>query len=183
MNESEIVVMIETARYSAKETLLDGRTVTIRAQRPEDLEAWRRAMSRSSPASLYHRFFEIKRGFTENEEHYFLDIDFVKHVALVAVVEENGTSIVGGCRYVLVEPAMAEISFHVIDEYQTKEIGTMLMRHLAKIARAAEVTELTAEVMSDNEPMIKVIARSGLQVSATREGAIFYYNMRFPQAT
>ena len=175
--------MIDPARYSANETLRDGRVIAIRAQRPEDLQAWRKAMARSSQESLYHRFFQIKHGFSEKEEHYFLDIDFIKHVALVAVADENGKSIVGGCRYILVEPGKAEISFHVIDEYQAKGIGSLLMRHLAAIARAAGITELTAEVLSDNEPMIKVFARSGLQFNAKHEGSVVHVSMRFPPAT
>ena len=175
--------MVDAARYSAKETLRDGRAVTIRALRPDDLEAWRKAISRSSQQSLYHRFFEFKRVLTEKEEHYFLDIDFINHVALVAVAEENGKSIVGVGRYVIIGPGKAEISFLVIDDYQAKGIGSLLMRHLAALARAAGITELTAEVLSDNEPMIKVFSRSGLQYSANHEGAIIHVTMRFPAGT
>jgi RimJ/RimL family protein N-acetyltransferase len=175
--------MGDVARYSAKETLRDGRAVTIRALRPDDLEAWRKALSRSSQESLHHRFFDFKRGLTEKEEHYFLDIDFINHVALVAVADENGKSIVGVGRYVIIGPGKAEIAFLVIDEYQAKGIGSLLMRHLAALARAAGVTELTAEVLSDNKPMIKVFSRSGLQFSAKHEGAIVHVTMRFQAAT
>ena len=82
--------MIDAANYCATETLHDGRTITFRAQRPEDLDGWRDALARTSAETLYLRFFAVKREISEKEAHYFLDIDFVKHVALVAMADEDG---------------------------------------------------------------------------------------------
>ena len=171
--------MIDPANYFVIEALPDGREITIRSQRPEDREALRAAVARTSPESLYHRFFAVKRHFSAEEEHYFLDIDFVNHVAIVVTVNENGQSIVGGARYVVTRPASAEVSFGVIDEYQAMGIGSALMRHLASIARQRGLEELTAEVLSDNEPMIKVFERSGLAYAARREGTVVHVTMRF----
>ena len=95
--------MIDAANYSATETLRDGRTVEIRAQRSHDREGMQAAIARSSSASLYRRFFAVRREFSEKEADYFLDIDFVNHVALVAVADDAGQpTIVGGGRYVVV---------------------------------------------------------------------------------
>ena len=128
--------MFDPASFHVTETLSDGRKVEIRAQRPEDREGLHAALQRESPESLYHRFFAVKRAFSEQEAHFFLDIDFVNHVALVAVANEDGRpAIVGGCRYVVVEPGRAEVAFSVIDEYQKKGLGTALMRHIAAIGR------------------------------------------------
>jgi len=59
--------MIEAAAYSAVETLRDGRSVTIRALKPEDRSAMLSAVGRVSAQSLYRRFFGPKRRFTEKE--------------------------------------------------------------------------------------------------------------------
>jgi len=53
--------MIEAAAYSAVETLRDGRSVTIRALKPEDRSAMLSAVGRVSAQSLYRRFFGPKR--------------------------------------------------------------------------------------------------------------------------
>jgi hypothetical protein len=91
--------MIDAANYSATETLRDGRTVEIRAQRPQDREGMHAAIARISSGSLYRRFFAVRREFSEKETDYFLDIDFVNHVALVVVANEAGQpTIVGGGR-------------------------------------------------------------------------------------
>ncbi len=47
--------MIDAANYLATETLRDGPTITIRAQRPEDLDGWRAALARTSAETLHFR--------------------------------------------------------------------------------------------------------------------------------
>src|SRR5215470_15368152 len=123
------------AKYSAVERLRNGRHVEIRALRPEDRPELAAAVGRSSAESLYRRFFTVKRNFNDREIAFFLNVDFVNHVALVAVVEEEGRPvIVGGGRYIVVRSATAEMAFTVVDQYQGQGIGAALMRHLAVIA-------------------------------------------------
>ena len=171
--------MSEAAHYSAFETLRDGRRIEIRALRPDDRAALIAAVARSSAQSLYRRFFEIKRHFTEPEIEFFLNVDFVEHVALVAVVEENGRPVViGGARYVAVQPGKAEVAFALIDEYQGHGIGAALLHHLAAIARHAGLEELIAEVLPDNISMLKVLEKSGLRLNTKHEGGVVHVTLR-----
>ena len=80
--------------------------------------------------------------------------------------------IVGGGRYIVVEPGKAEIAFAVVDQYQGKGVGTALMRHLAAIAYQAGLRQLIAEVLSDNISMLKVFAKCGLRTSTTHEAGV-----------
>ena len=97
--------MTAAADYRALETLRDGQKVEIRALRPSDREGWLAAFRRASAETLHHRLFAVMRVPTEAEVDYFLNIDFVKHVALVAMTHENGVpTIIGVCRYVVVQP-------------------------------------------------------------------------------
>ena len=154
--------MVDAATYSAVETLRGGTRVNIRALGQGDRTELLAAVGRTSPESLYRRFFSVRRGFSEREVDYFLNIDFVDHVALVAVVEETDRPvIVGGARYIVMQPGKAEVAFAVIDEYQGRGIGAALMRHLAGIARGAGLRELVADVLPENEAMLRVFARSG----------------------
>ena len=170
--------MIDAANCLATETLRDGRTITIRAQRPEDLDSWRAPLARTSAETRYHRFFAVKREISEKEAHYFLDIDFVKHVALVAIADEDGRpTLIGGGRYFVVEPGRAEAAFALIDDYQAKGIGSALIRHLAAIGREAGLREMVAE---DNLPMLKVFERSGLAMSMRREASVVHVTLHYP---
>ena len=171
--------MSEVAHYLAFETLHDGRRIEIRALRPDDRAALIAAVARSSAQSLYRRFFEIKRHFTEPEIEFFLNVDFVNHVALVAVVEENGRPvIIGGTRYVVLQPGKAEVAFALIDQYQGHGIGAALLRHLAAIARNAGIEELIAEVLPDNIPMLKVFEMSGFPMSRKHDFQAVHVSLR-----
>jgi RimJ/RimL family protein N-acetyltransferase len=170
---------MEAARYSATEALRDGRRVEIRVLRPDDRADLLAAAGRASEQSLYRRFFAARRSFTGREIAFFLNPDFIDHVALVAVVEEGGRRvIVGGARYVVVQPGKAEVAFAVIDPYQGQGIGAALMHHLAAIARAAGLEELIAEVLPDNIAMLKVFEKSGLRVSTRREPQVVHVALR-----
>ena len=175
----KLPVMVEAANYSAFETLRDGRRVEIRALRPEDRADLIAAVGRSSAQSLYRRFFVVKRDIAEPEIEFFLNIDFVDHVALVAVVDESGRRVIaGGGRYIVVEPGKAEVAFAVVDQYQGQGLGAALMHHLAAIARRAGLEELIAEVLPDNVPMLKVFEKSGLPLSVKREPQVVHVALR-----
>jgi hypothetical protein len=85
-----MTAMVEAAKYSAVETLRNGRQVEIRALRPDDRADLVAAVGRTSSQSLYRRFFAVRRNFKEGEIAFFVNIDFTTHVALVVVVEEGG---------------------------------------------------------------------------------------------
>jgi RimJ/RimL family protein N-acetyltransferase len=122
----------------------------------------------------------VKHHFSEEEAAYFVNIDFVNHVALVVVAGKNGEqTIIGSGRYLVVEPGRAEVAFAVIDEYQGRGVGAALMRHLVAIAREAGIHELVAEVFAGNAAMLKVFERSGLKMSARREDSVVHVTLRF----
>lgn len=159
----------KAASYFSSETLRDGRPFIIRALRPEDRDGLLGAIGRTSTQSLYRRFFAVRRYFSEKETEYFLKIDFVDHVALIAEIEENRQpAIIGGGRYIVVGPGRAELAFAVIDEYQGQGVGGALMRSLCEIARDAGLAEFIAEVLPENSAMIGVFQKSGLKSTSRR---------------
>jgi RimJ/RimL family protein N-acetyltransferase len=161
--------------YSATERTRDGREVEIRALRPDDKDDMLAAVGRTGMQSLQRRFFVVKRGFSEKEIAFFMNIDFANHVALVALAQEDGRKvIIGGGRYVVTEPGKAEIAFVVIDDYQGQGIGTLLMRHLAVIARKAGLKELVAEVLPENAAMRKVFGKFGFQARRSKDPQVLH---------
>jgi RimJ/RimL family protein N-acetyltransferase len=133
------------------------------------------AVASSSTQSLYRRFFTPKRSFSEKEVAFFLNVDFVDHLALVAVLNEGRRPmIVGGARYFVVQPGRAEVAFTVVDHYQGQGVGALLMRHLAATARQAGIEELIAEVLADNIAMLRVFEKSGLRLATKQEAGVVY---------
>jgi GNAT superfamily N-acetyltransferase len=161
--------MSDAARYSAVETLRTGQRIEIRALKPDDRDGMLAAVGLVSAQSLYRRFHGAKRSFSDAEIAFFVNVDFVNHVALVAVAEDGEQSvIVAGARYVVVQPGQAEVAFAVVDRHQGQGIGAALMRHLGAIARAAGLKELVAEVLPENAAMLKVFEKSGCSVTTRR---------------
>jgi hypothetical protein len=133
--------MTGAATYSVREALRDGRAVVIHAIRPENRSAMVSAVGRVSAQSLYRRFFDVKRGFTEKETDFFVNVDFVTHVALVAVADEGGQgTIIGAGRYIVSQPGKAELAFAIIDQYQGLGIGTALLRNLVLMGMSASTS-------------------------------------------
>jgi len=170
--------VLNAADYSAFESLRDGRRVEIRALRPADRAALLDAVAQMSEEARYRRFFAPKRAFSEKEIEFYLNVDFVSHVALVAVIEESGRPVIaGGGRYIVLAPGRAEVAFALDEPHQGLGLGTRLMRHLVAIARAAGLRELVAEVLPDNAPMLKVFQRCGLATTTRREGGVVHVTM------
>ncbi len=169
---------MNAADYSAVESLRDGRRVEIRALRPTDRAGLLDAVAQMSEEARYRRFFAPKRTFSEKEVEFYLNVDFVGHVALVAVLEEGGRQVIaGGGRYIVSAPGSAEVAFALDEAHQGLGIGTRLMRHLVALARAAGLRELTAEVLPENAAMLKVFQRCGLATTTRREGGVVHVTM------
>jgi len=163
---------MDLRRYTAIENLRDGRTVKIRALLPPDRDGLVAAVHRMSDESIHRRFFSAKKQFSEREVEFFTNVDFVSHVALIAVVDEDTCPlIVGGARYVVDAPGSAEVAFAVDDAHQGLGIGGLLMKHLVAIARNAGLERLNAEVLSGNAAMLKVFEKSGLPAHSERDGS------------
>lgn len=171
--------MPDAIHYSNVEQLRDGALITIRALRPEDRDDLVAAVGRLSPRSLYRRFFGPKRSFSKAEISYFVDIDFERHVALVATIEERRRPvIVASARYIVVEPGEAEVAFIVADAWQNRGIGARMLRHLAALAREAGIKTFVADVLPDNLGMLKVFEKSGMRIRQKRETGSVHLTMQ-----
>lgn len=181
--------MDDTARsfarnYAADELLRDGGSIHIRAIRPEDRERLLRHFRKLSPTSVYFRFLGAKKDLTAEELARFTEVDFVRHVALAATLGiGEAEEFIGVGRYIVTDPnhpERAEVAFAVLDEHQGRGIGTVLLEHLARIARMSGVVEFEADTLGGNRKMLEVFARSGFEVKRTvSEGLV---HVTFPTA-
>jgi RimJ/RimL family protein N-acetyltransferase len=162
----------DMANYTSTEHLRNGRSVTIRAIRPDDKGIMIDALSKVSPQSLYFRLFSGKRKFSDDEMIQITTVDFVNIVALVAVLDEDGLEkIVGGGRYIRIGSSgigqRAEVAFLIDDAHQGLGIGSRIFKHLVEIARESGITHFEAAVLPANAAMLRLFARSGLPVTTT----------------
>jgi len=153
--------------YLAHETLIDGSELKIRAIRPQDKSILQEGMHHLAPDSLYFRFLMHKKELSKQELSYFTELDFLRHVGLLAIVVDHGTEVPAGVgRYIVTDKleqgCSAELAFAVDEKYQGHGIATHLLKHLAIIARAEGLEAFTARVLSDNVKMLRVFENCGL---------------------
>jgi RimJ/RimL family protein N-acetyltransferase len=166
------------ATYSVREQLRDGRPVEIRALRTDDETEMLAAVDRTASESLRRRFFVTKRGFSEKEKSFFMHIDFVNHVALVAEINEGSKrAIIGGGRYIVTTPGEAEVAFVVVDAYQGQGLGSLLTRHLVGLARAAGLKHLAADVLPENVSMRKVLDNFGFRAARSVDPQVVHLTL------
>jgi len=174
--------MSDVSHYSVSERLRDGTAVEIRALRPEDESDMLAALEQTSAQSLQRRFFAMKRHFSDKERAFFMHVDFKNHVALVVLAEHAGRqTIIAGGRYIVFEPGRAEMAFVVIDTWQGRGVGSILMDHLNRIATEAGLLELTAEVLPENKGMRTVFAKFGFKPAAHRDPRTIHLVLRLGQ--
>jgi len=173
--------MFNAATYSATDRLRDGRTLEVRALKPSDETEMMAAVGRIGAQSLYRRFMGAKRGFSDKERAFFLNVDFVNHVALAAVLHvDERAVIVGGGRYIVIAPGVAEVAFGIDDAHQGRGLGALLMKHLIAIARDGGLRQLVAEVLPGNAAMLSVFKKAGLQMTTKHESGVVHVTLHLP---
>ena len=166
----------DASYYEAEEILRDGGSIRIRAIRPDDKPRLLDHFQRLSQGSVYFRFFGVKKRLTDEELRRFTEPDFIHHVGLVATLREGEAErIIGVGRYMMHDTGhRAEVAFAVADEYQGRGIGTLLLEHLAPLARANGITEFEADVLGENNKMLEVFAKSGFVARRSVEGGVVH---------
>jgi acetyl coenzyme A synthetase (ADP forming)-like protein len=175
----------DARRYSVHELLRDGGSVHVRSLCPDDAERLREHFHTLSPRSVYTRFFGPKKELTPAELSYFTDMDGIDKVGLVAtLLTAEGEKIIGVGLYFRLsakgQPHCAEVAFAVSDGHQRRGIASVLLEHLARIARSQGIVEFAAEVLGENNQMMQVFSRSGFKVSRSAERGVFH--VTFPTA-
>jgi len=165
--------MSDARDFAATEQLRDGTPITVRAIRPDDKGRIEAAFRELEPETIYTRFFQHKAELTDEELRRATEVDFERHVALVATLGAGeGEIIIGGASYVSQRDASgatgAEIAFTVEEDYQGKGMASLLLRHLIRIARAKGLARFEAEVLAGNRPMLAVFSRCGLPMKTER---------------
>ena len=173
--------------YYAQETLKDGTSITIRAIRKDDKERIRNAFKALDREAVYRRFFAPKQVLTDSELEHVVDVDFSQVVALVATVSRaDGEEIViGEGRYVANKggtPERAELGFLIAEPYRGRGMATLLLKHLASIARHTDLSAFEAEVLAYNAPMLTVFEHSGMPISRRREEDIIHVTLSLRSA-
>lgn len=141
--------------------LRDGSVVHMRPIGQDDRALLERGFEQLSDESRFRRFLQPVKHLSERELDYFTQVDHTDHEALVAL-GPHGTEPVGVARYVRFgDHESADVAIAVVDAWQGKGVGTILLHELVERAKAAGVRRFRTICMTDNADVIDLLSRLG----------------------
>ncbi|MBK7673610.1 MAG: GNAT family N-acetyltransferase [Candidatus Accumulibacter sp.] len=151
------------AELVRKRYLFDGSPVTIRPIRAEDKPLEQEFVQHLSADSRYKRFMSTLKELPPGKLKYLTEIDYVRHLALVAIIQRDGQDVeIGVARYVA-GPSGDECEFAIAidDEWQGSGVAGILMLELIDAARARGMRKMEAFILAANNNMIKFAHQLG----------------------
>jgi GNAT superfamily N-acetyltransferase len=127
--------------FDARSSVLvlgDGTRVLVRPIRADDKQLLQEGIRHLSPESRYLRFLNYLERLTPAELRYLTEIDYHDHFAWVAISLDQPDHLgLGVARYIRDgnQPNQAEAAVAVIDDYQGRGLGRLLLTKLADSAR------------------------------------------------
>lgn len=154
----------------AHEVEVGGETLQVRPIRPTDAPALIAAVERSAPQDVRLRFGGGMRQLTPDLAARLTQIDYDRHMALIAETTEG--EIIGVGRLVSApEGDAAEFALMVRSDRQMHGIGRMLLEAVLDYARARGLKTVWGDMARENERMRELAAELGFRPKAAPDPA------------
>lgn len=153
--------------------MANGTEFTIRTIKPTDARIEQDFVRRLSAKTRYYRFFGGVNDLTPNMVDYFTNIDFSKHMALIAVTRNpDGTeSEIAVARYFqLQEKNSCEFAVVVEDKFHNQGVGHKLMELLIQDAKAKGYSTMEGEIIAENRQMQSFVRELGFKIIREQSG-------------
>lgn len=145
----------------------------------DDREKFIEGFSKLSQKTIYKRFFGFMKELTNKQIADFLDTDKKDHIAWVAFdfVGDEAIGVgVGRFKRSKTNPKEAEMALTVIDEYQGKGAGAVLLAILYYLASKSGIDTLTGIILPVNAKLIRRFRDLGATIIRVRNE----YEMTLP---
>jgi RimJ/RimL family protein N-acetyltransferase len=165
------------AARTSQLTLKDGTRVLVRPAVPSDRDLLVEGFERLSPESRYRRFFAPMRTLSSSLLDYLMSMDYVDHFAWAALSAEpasSGKAVGAGVsRYIRLEhPEAAEMAVTVVDDWQGKGLGRILLDALVLEALQNGITRFEGDVLVENRSMQELLRRTGARFHPEGPGVL-----------
>ena len=157
--------------------------IVMREATVEDVRYLDEAFEQLSAESRYYRFFSAMPIMPETVRAHLVDIDGVRHGAVIALdaLADHDEGVegkpVGVARWVVDASGTPHLSITVIDEYHGLGVGTQLFRDLIELARERGITHLHADVLATNGPMKALMRRYGGHTIPNGDASVVAYDL------
>lgn len=165
----------------ANRVIGDGVNLLLRPVKINDESLIKEFFYSLSDQSLHRRFMSQRSAVPHELRQDFVVIDYSRELVILAIVTEKDKEIVVGMGQILRdENALnAEVAFAVSDDYQNMGVGTELLSYLTLYAKHIGLQSFTAEVLLENQPMLRVFEKMGFDMHRKLEEGAYKLIMRF----
>jgi GNAT superfamily N-acetyltransferase len=153
----------------------DGTRVLIRPIRSDDKRLLQDGIQHLSPRSRYLRFLHYLEQLTPAELRYLTEIDYQNHFAWVALSLDQPDQIgLGVARYIRdrARPNHAEAAVAVIDDYQGRGLGRLLLSKLANSARENGIDAFIAYLAPESPVVIHLLRNVAAATTSNEDGLV-----------
>jgi RimJ/RimL family protein N-acetyltransferase len=151
-------------------SLRDGSAVLVRPVRPEDRELFVAGFERMTSESRYRRFMSYKKKLSERELDFFTHLDHDRHEAIGAIDLKTGEGVgVARMHRSVSDPELAEAAVTIVDDWQGRGLGSLLLGRLTDRAGELGVRRFEATLFTSNKAMLSLFQRLGC-MRAQRQG-------------
>ena len=162
-------------------TLPDGSAITVRPIAADDKAGLADGVASLSPRSRYLRFFNDVERLSDRDLRYLTEIDYVDHFAWVATTAGTSEpSGVGVARYIRLgaDDPVAEAAVAVIDPWQGRGVGGVLLSLLAQSAVDNGIRTFRTYVLAENSDLVERLRRE--RVETRRDGDMYEVDVALP---
>lgn len=156
--------------------LPDGVRLHVRPVRPSDRALLEEGWLRLSPASRRLRFLTPRERLGPEELDYPTNVDGVDHHALGAVTRDadGREAPVALARFVRLvgRPREADVAVTVVDEFQHRGVGTVMLERLVVGALKRGIETFRADLLPENEAAQRLIRKVAPRAAFRKEGAL-----------
>jgi acyl-CoA hydrolase/GNAT superfamily N-acetyltransferase len=158
-----------------RKTAKSGLGLLLRPVRISDEPLLKAFFYSLSDQSMYRRFMTPRRDMPHERLQEFVAIDYTREMVILACLDEGARSpVVGLAEYYIEEDGLtANVAFAVSDRYQNKGVGTELLAYLTQIARRQGLLGFTAEVLRENEAMLRVFEKMMFPMETSVAGEVY----------
>ena len=141
--------------------LRDGREVQVRPTRTSDAGAMQELFYRLGDEDVRTRFFQKLTSLTDSAAQHLCSVDYEEEMAFAAVVGPSANERIVAASTYFLNPAsaLAEVAYMVDPDWQGAGLGRILHAGLVDYARRRGARGLTADVLAENAPMLRVFER------------------------
>ena len=149
-----------------------GQEIFFRPVKPTDEKKVQELIYSLTEPDFYKRFLQKVKIFPHEAAQKFVNVDYKNSMAFVGILGRNKPGdneeiIALGELYRDTSTNFSEVGFTVRSDIQRRGIGSFLLWYMIRYAREQGVSGFTAEVLKENDSMMKLFKGCGYPVKAS----------------